>query len=225
MNEAYAQFDALMSARFSCRAFLPKPVPDETIRAIVHAAGKAPSWCNAQPWELEITKGAATDELRRVVADAQAAGAQPQPDFLWPERYSGVYQGRRREVGWQLYNAVGVEKGDRAGAARQSARNFVMFDAPHVAILHSPAQLSDYGAIDCGGFVTAFCLAAQALDVQSIPQAAITPYSPQIRAHLGLSDERRIVCAISFGFGAMDDPANSFRAGRVGENANCRIID
>ena len=56
MNEAYAQFDALMSARFSCRAFLPKPVPDETIRAIVHAAGKAPSWCDAQPWELEINQ-------------------------------------------------------------------------------------------------------------------------------------------------------------------------
>ncbi|MDQ1240594.1 MAG: hypothetical protein QG577_2780, partial [Thermodesulfobacteriota bacterium] len=41
--------DAVKSRR-STRAFLPKPVPRETITKIVRLARWAPSWGNTQPW-------------------------------------------------------------------------------------------------------------------------------------------------------------------------------
>lgn len=207
--------NALLHRRHSCRAFLPRPVPEETVRQILTTAGRVPSWCNAQPWQVIVTAGAQTDVLRQALQQAAASDPDPKPDYDWPTSYTGVYQERRREVGWQLYNAVGVQKGDREGAARQSARNFVLFDAPHVAIIHAPAELGTYGALDCGGFVTAFTLAAEALGVASIPQAAVAGYAELLRNTLEIGPDRKILCAISFGYGDQKHPANSFRASRA----------
>ena len=47
----------LLHARFSCRAFRPDPVPQEHIEQIIEAARHAPSWCNAQPWQVILTSG------------------------------------------------------------------------------------------------------------------------------------------------------------------------
>lgn len=206
--------DALLRQRHSCRAYLPDPVPQDTIEKIIRTAGRVPSWCNAQPWSLVVTSGEETDQFRTMLMAAAEAGASD-PDFAWPSGYSGPYQERRRESGWQLYGAVGVEKGNRAAAARQSAENFRLFGAPHVAIVTSPAELGVYGAVDCGAFVTAFTLAAEALGVASIPQAAVAAYAPQIRAHFGLGEDRLIVCAISFGYRDEAHPANSYRTTRA----------
>jgi hypothetical protein len=43
--------------------------------------------------------------------------ASPTPDFPIQERYEGIYRERRRECGWQLYDAVGVAGGDRESLA------------------------------------------------------------------------------------------------------------
>jgi nitroreductase len=110
---------------------------------------------------------------------------------------------------------VGIEKSDRAGRAAQMMRNYAFFDAPHVAIIHSPAELGPYGAMDTGGFVTAFTLAATALGIATIPQAAIAAYAPLLKEHLGIANDRLILCAISLGYADEDAPANSFRTTRA----------
>ncbi|KIN71580.1 nitroreductase [Sulfitobacter guttiformis] len=205
----------IMSDRYSCRAFLPDPVPDTDLVRIVETARHVPSWCNAQPWQVEITRGAATDRLRDSLQKTVLAGTPPAPDLDWPAKYTGDYAERRRTCGFQLYDAVGIEKSDRAGRAAQMMRNYAFFDAPHVAIIHSPSELGPYGAMDTGGFVAAFTLAATALGVATIPQAAIAAYAPQLKAHLGIGDDRLILCAISLGYADKDAPANSFRTERA----------
>ncbi|MGC1502777.1 MAG: nitroreductase [Sulfitobacter sp.] len=212
---AYDTLNDTLKSRYSCRAFRPAPVPDTTITKIVEAARHVPSWCNAQPWQVAITKGAATEAFRTMVTDLAAAGTLPAPDLAWPAGYSGDYAERRRTCGFQLYNAVGIEKADRAGRAAQMMRNYALFDAPHVAIIHSPAELGPYGAMDTGGFVTAFTLAATALGIATIPQAAIAAYAPQVRDHLGIAKDRLVLCAISFGYADTDHPANGFRTERA----------
>ena len=132
-----------------------------------------------------------------------------------PESYPGVYGARRREVGWQLYDAVGVQKGDRAASSRQMMRNFALFDAPHVAILTSPRALGSYGAMDCGGFILAFTLAARALGIDTIPQAAVANYSGFVRDYFDIEEDRMMLCAISFGYADTEHPANSFRSTRA----------
>lgn len=206
--------EILMKARHSCRAFLPDQLPDEVITRIVEVAQRVPSWCNAQPWQLIITRGAATDAFRNCTEEAANSG-------LWgheldaPLSYDGVYRDRRRECGWQLYDAVGVEKGDRKGSARQMFENFRLFGAPHVAIVTTDRALGTYGAIDCGSFVTGFTLAAEACGVATIPQAAIAGLSKAVRPHFGIPEDRVIVCAISFGYEDTSHPANAFRTTRA----------
>lgn len=212
--DAPATLDALLEARHSCRAFLPDPVPRPVIEQILRAAQKVPSWCNAQPWQITLNSGAETDRFRGALQDA-VNNTSPKPDLPFPTNYSGVYQDRRRTCGWQLYEAVGVGKGDRQGSAEQMMRNFALFDAPHCAIISSPAELGPYGAMDCGGFVTAFTLAAQAHGVATIAQAAVASYAPFLHEYFDIPDDRLILCAISFGYSDAAHPANQFRTERA----------
>lgn len=213
-DRAYSELDRLLSTRHSCRGFKPDPVPRAEIEAILEAARKVPSWCNAQPWGLTVTSGTETHRLREALMQAvQTSNAEP--DLAFPSGYSGASQQRRRECGWALYEAVGVPKGDRVASAQQMMQNFTLFGAPHCAILSSPAELGPYGAMDCGGFVTAFTLAAQALGVATIPQAAVASYAPMLHDFLEIPKDRLILCAISFGYEDETHPANGFRTTRA----------
>ncbi|QGX98861.1 nitroreductase [Roseovarius faecimaris] len=204
----------LMSARYSCRAYRPDPVPEEVVQQIIATAGRAPSWCNAQPWKVTVTRGTETRRFRDALEKGIASGP-PAPDFDWPSSYSGAYQDRRRTCGFQLYDALDIARDDKAARNAQMMQNFSFFGAPHVALISTEAELGPYGAVDCGGFVTAFMLAATALGVASIAQASVAAYAPAIRAHFDLPETRRIVCAISFGYADEAHPANSFRTDRA----------
>lgn len=206
--------NALLSERYSCRAFRSDPVSRDQIEQIVESAMRVPSWCNAQPWQLVVTSGAETDRFRNALLH-EASHAAPTPDLPFPTSYNGVYQDRRRACGWALYKAVGIEKGDRKASAQQMMENFTLFGAPHCAILSSPAELGAYGALDCGGFVTAFSLVAQAQGVASIPQAAVAAYGPFLHRFFEIPDDRLVLCAISFGYAEKSHPANSFRTERA----------
>jgi nitroreductase len=208
------QFQALLGARHSCRGFLPDAVTDATINRIVQTAQMVPSWCNAQPWQVIVTRGAETEAFRGVMKSAMES-ASLNPDIAFPQHYEGVYRARRSACGWQLYEATGVGKGDRVASARQMARNFDLFGAPHVAIVTTEAKLGSYGVLDCGAFVTAFMLAAEACGVASIAQAAIAGYSGEVRAHFDIPEGRNVVCAISFGRKDAAHPANGFRTARA----------
>lgn len=222
---AYETLHETLKARYSCRAFKPDSVPDAVIAQIIDAARHVPSWCNAQPWQVEVTKGAATDHFRSVLTEEATSGTPPNPDLAWPKGYSGAYADRRRTCGFQLYDAAGIEKSDRTARQAQMLRNYALFDAPHVAILHSPSELGPYGAMDTGGFVTAFTLAATALGVATIPQAAIAAYAPLVRDHFELADDRLVLCAISFGYADPDAPVNQFRTERAGVGDILRTHD
>jgi nitroreductase len=204
----------LLETRFSCRAFLPQPVPQAVIERIVTLAQRTASWCNAQPWQVLITNGAATERFRAAMLDPVGPDEKG-PDFEWPIEYHGVYQERRRECGLALYDAVGITRGDREASARQARENLRLFGAPHVAIVTSDQKLSTYGAVDCGGYVANFLLAATSLGVSTIAQAALASRPQRVREALGLPPERRIVCGISFGYADQDHPANQFRTTRA----------
>ena len=205
----------LLGQRFSCRAFLPQPVPRAIIERILTAAQKTASWCNSQPWRLEITSGAATQKFREAMVQAASSGRPRSGDFPFPREYRGVYLERRRESGFQLYDSLGIARGDKAAYARQALENFNFFGAPHVAIVHTDEALGVYGAIDCGAYVTSFMLAAQALGVATIPQAALASHSDIVRGHFGIGDDRRVVCGISFGYPDDAHKANGYRTSRA----------
>jgi nitroreductase len=214
----------LLTERYSCRAFRPEPVPRDVIEKILATAQRTASWCNSQPWHIAITEGDGTERLKRLLFELASAEELREPDFSFPREYRGVYLDRRRESGFQLYSALGIERGDKPAYARQALENFRFFGAPHVAVITTDEALGVYGAIDCGGYVSNFLLAAHASGVATIPQAALSSYAKFIRHELNLGLDRRMVCAISFGYADDGHLANSYRTNRASLGESVRWI-
>jgi nitroreductase len=212
-TDLHEALNRILTERFTCRQFRPDPVAATTIERLLRLAQRTPSWCNTQPWQLHITEGAATERLRtELLAHVQSHPASP--DFPFPAQYTGAYRQRRRECGVQLYGSLGIAKGDQERTLRQLLRNFELFDAPHVAIITTEADLGVYGAIDCGLYINTFLLAAQSLGVAAAPQAALATCSDFVRDHFDIPDNRRVVAGISFGYPDPDHPVNAFRTTR-----------
>lgn len=206
--------DRLLLGRHSCRAFLPQPLPDALIDRLLASAQRTASWCNTQPWQLLLTRGAGTEAFR--TAMRQAARERPAAsDIAFPPGYEGEHLARRRASGRQLYQAVGIARHDAAQAQAQSLRNFDFFDAPHVLIVTTASSLGPYALVDCGGWVANFLLAAQAHGVAAVPQAALARHSDVIRAHFALPSGQLVVCGIAFGLADAAHPANCYRTARA----------
>lgn len=214
-EDRFAALATLLDERYSCRAFRPDPVPQATIERILQLAQRTASWCNSQPWQVVIASGDAKEAFRKAIYGEASSGGREDSDFAFPSAYLGIYLERRRESGFQLYNTLGITRGDKRAYAAQALENYNFFGAPHVAIIHTTEPLGIYGAIDCGAYVSNFMLAAQALGVATIPQAALARHSGLIRKHFALPDDRRVVCGISFGFGDHDSRVNSYRTSRA----------
>lgn len=210
-----ATLDRLLRERHSCRAFRPDQVPQEVIARILEMAQRSASWCNSQPWHTVITSGDATERFRKAMYEHAASGADGESDLPRPREYRGVYLDRRRESGFQLYNTLGIPRGDKAGYERQTMENFRFFGAPHVAIITTDEALDVYGAVDCGGFVANFLLAAQAMGVATVAQAALARYSGFVKEQLGIPADRLMVCGISFGYADREHLVNSYRTSRA----------
>ena len=70
--------DEVITSRYSCRAFLPAPVPRETIAEILEVAARAPSGTNIQPWKAWVltgeTKARVSERLLAAFEVAKANG-------------------------------------------------------------------------------------------------------------------------------------------------------
>lgn len=209
------QLEEVLARRWSCRAFRADPVPPEVLRDVLALAQRTASWCNTQPWHVHLVTGGATARLAESLSTHVLSGT-PHSDLPGPAGYSGVYAERRRESGYALYSAVGIDRGDGDARLAQMLRNFTFFGAPHVAVVTTDREQGVYGAVDCGGYVANLLNAATAHGVASIAQAAVAMYSDHVRDFLGLGEDRQVVCAVSLGRADEEHPANRFRTSRAG---------
>lgn len=214
MTDAATTLETVLDARYSCRGFTSEQVPEDTIDRILRMSQRTASWCNSQAWQVDLVSGSATAEFGKSLTDF-VVSSEMGSDLPAPEKYDGVYGDRRRASGYGLYNALGIERSDHDARTQQMLENYRFFGAPHVAIITSDAGLGTYGAVDCGGYVSTFIAAATSLGVATCAQAALALYSDGVRDFLKLSDDRLVVCGISFGYADADHPANAFRTERA----------
>ncbi|WP_010540614.1 nitroreductase [Dietzia alimentaria] len=213
-GSAAAVLEQILDDRHSCRSFTSDLVPEETIDQILRMAQRTASWCNSQAWQVDLVSGEATAAFGKALTDHVVTNPM-KSDLPAPERYDGVYSDRRRASGFGLYSALGIERSDHDARTRQMLENYRFFGAPHVAIITSDAGLGTYGAVDCGAYVSTFLAAATSVGVATCAQAALALYSDGIREHLGIPEDRLIVCGIAFGYADAEHPANAFRTERA----------
>lgn len=211
-------FECLLAsakARYSCRAFATTVVPLADIKRMLEFARTAPSDCNTQPASLFIVSGQALEALRTDMYAAAVTGRERQSDVPPIGTYAGIYQQRRRDCGWSLYRAVGIQRGDREASAKQALENFRFFGAPHLAVVTVHKDLGERGLFDTGIYLGHFLLAAQALGIAAVPQGAIAHHADIIRKHVPIGEDLRVICGASFGYELKDHPANNFRTERA----------
>ena len=141
-------FDALLRERYSCRAFRSERIPDEVLRRIFDTAQRTASWCNAQPWRVDLVSGRAVTRLSEALLAAVESAAVGPSDLAPPASYEGAFLARRRAAGLALYGSLGIGRADRDRRHQQMLENFRFFGAPHVAIVSSAAALGAYGYVD-----------------------------------------------------------------------------
>jgi nitroreductase len=200
--------DEAITSRRSIRAFLPTPVPRETIEDILRVASRAPSGTNTQPWKVHVLTGAARERLSaalKAAFDDPAERARHSEEYAYyPTQWQPPYIDRRRKVGWDLYGLLGIGKTDKERMHAQHGRNYAFFDAP-VGLIFTIDRVMQQGSwLDYGMFLQNIMVAARARGLDTCPQAAFTQFHRIIAAQLGLGPDEMVVCGMSLGHA---DPA------------------
>jgi nitroreductase len=219
-SEGRAVARALWSRR-SVRAFLPTPVPRETVEAILQLAARAPSGTNIQPWKVYACAGPVRDAIAADILQLHDAGGGGHVEeyAYYPRRWREPYLSRRRKLGWDYYGTVGVTREDKAGMHRQHGRNYAFFGAPVGLFFTIDRDLELGSWLDAGMFVQSTMIAARAFDLHTCPQAAFTTYHAVVRKHLAIPDTEVLLCGMSLGRIDVDAPENRLNTERVAVDA------
>lgn len=217
-----ASVETAIETRFSARAFLPRPVPRETIERILEVASRAPSGTNTQPWKVYVLQGACRDSLvEKVCAAHDAIYANPalaseyhEAYDYYPDQWVSPYIDRRRENGWSLYGLLGIAKGEKDKMHAQHQRNFRFFDAP-VGLMFTLDRVMGRGSlVDYGMFLQNLMVAARAHGLHTCPQAAWNGFARIILPHIGAGEKEMLVCGMSLGWLDESHKVNGFHTPR-----------
>lgn len=217
MNENAAIVDAAIMSRRSIRAFLPTPVPRVTVEEILDVAARAPSGTNMQPWKVHAMAG----EPLRVFCDTVeaaflAGGHGQQREYkYYPDEFFEPYLSRRRQVGFAMYDLLGIKRGEAEKMKLQHAKNFRFFGAPVGLICTIDKRLNVGSWLDYGFFLGNICAAARGRGLDTIPQAAFASLPDTIRSALGLPAEESIVCGMAIGYADPDATINTLLTPRA----------
>jgi nitroreductase len=214
MTDQAKIFDKVVTSRRSLRAFLPEPVGQDILDTIFTVAQRAPSNCNTQPWVVHVASGTVLQKLRDEMPDRFMSG-EFSMDFPYDGNYEGVYKERQHGSAEALYDAVKVTRDDKAGRHQQFMRNFIFFDAPHVAFLFLPEPFGLREAADMGMYAQTLMLALNAHGLGSCPQTALSFQADFVRETLGVDASNKLVFGMSFGYPVPDAPANTCTTDRA----------
>ena len=205
--------DAAITSRRSLRAFLPKPVTQEDIEAILSVASRAPSGTNTQPWKVYVvtgeTKTRLSDAILAAYLDPAQAALHAEEYKYYPEQWVAPYIDRRRKVGWDLYALLQLTRDNKAGMQAQHARNYKFFDAP-VGLIFTIDRVMEQGSwLDYGMFLQNIMVAARGRGLDTCPQAAFTQFHQIIAATLDLPANEMLVCGMALGYADPDKIENT----------------
>ncbi len=209
--------DHAITTRRSVRSFLPATVPQSEVATILEAAARAPSGTNMQPWRVYVTTGDAKERLSQAVLRAHndQAFRRAQVYDYYPHEFFEPYLSRRRKVGWDLYNLLGIEKGDKEKMHNQHGRNYVFFGAPVGMIFTIDRRLEIGSWLDYGMFLENIMIAARGRGMDTCPQAAFAPFQEIIRPELDIPETEVVVCGMALGYADEHAVENTLKTERA----------
>ena len=207
-------FKALLQARHSVRSFSPEPVRADRIEAILHMAGRAPSWCNTQPWRVYVLGGEVMEAVKTEFIQA-AREREACPDIPFVPGYTEPHLSRKRQADEALRVASRIAPSDFKSQLHAVKRNWSFFGAPHAFIMTVPKSFGPYALLDLGCFLQTVLLALVAENLSGCPQASLAQFPHVLRRHLPIPETEAVACGVSFGYPDPDAPVNSCRTSRL----------
>ena len=228
-SPAVLDVETAITSRRSIRAFLPTPVPRETIERILAVASRAPSGTNTQPWNVYVLTGAAKEALsQKVLAaydDPEQRALHTEEYDYYPAQWKSPFIDRRRKVGWDLYALLGLARDNKAGMAAQHGRNYEFFDAP-VGLIFTIDRIMEQGSwLDYGMFLQNIMVAARARGLDTCPQAAFTQYHRIIAEQLALPESETVVCGMALGVADLSKIENSLITERMALSEFVKFVE
>ena len=212
-------FADVIKSRYSVRSFRPDRVPQALMEQVFDLANSSPSNCNTQPWLVHVASGEPLEHLRREIPACMARG-EITMDFPYAGKYHGVYKERQGQAAADLFQVMGISREDKVKRNEAFMRNFIFFDAPHVAFLFIPQEYGLREATDIGMYAQSLMLSLTAYGLGSCPQTSLGFHADLVRKTLGVDDSFKLLFGISFGYIDESADANRCRTGRaaVAEN-------
>lgn len=227
------QWETFVASRRTTRDFLPTPVPQEVIDAILKDAMTAPSWSNTRPYLVGIATGETRDRISREflarwekAAEAIASGTWgkfkllitrfglPKSDYKVNLKYPEELKIRSSKVGADLYGLLGVARDDHEGRRAQWAKNYEFFGAPVSLFIFTHSGLGEYSVSDAGLFMQNLMLSAHARGLGTCAQGASALWADPVRAEFDVPDTYKLLCGIALGYPS-DHKVNGFEAERL----------
>lgn len=206
-----------IDSRVSCRAFLSTPVPADVVRNILHAARRAPSGGNLQPWHVYIVAGAPLNELLHDVRSkfpTNPRGEGTEYD-AYPPRLTEPYRKRRSSCEDDLYATVGIARDNKAARWQQFARNFHLFGAPVALFFAMDRQMGIGQYADLGMFMQNIMLLAREQGLHTCAQGSWVVWHKTIEAKLEFPPNLMLFCGMALGYRDDDAPINRLRTDRA----------
>jgi nitroreductase len=124
------------------------------------------------------------------------------------------FQHYRRELGAQVYGAMGIPITDTAGHRAAVLRNWEFFRAPLAGIVCMHRDLGPVDAVSVGMFLQTLLLALTERGLGSVVEVSVTGYPEIIRAQLPIPAELSILCGLAVGYPDPEFPANRIHIAR-----------
>jgi nitroreductase len=220
-------FEAI-DTRFSCRAFSPKPVEPEVVRALIEGAARAASGGNLQPWRVYALAGQPLDDLKHEVA-LTIAGKDPREHAtteypVYPKELWGAYKSRREEHGVQLYEALAIPREDKVGRLAQYKRNFEFFGAPVGLFIAIERRMGPGQWADLGGYMHTLMYLARARGLDTCPQQSWARVHGTVSAFLQMPPELILYCGVALGHSDASQAVNHIRSPRAPVEEFCTFL-
>lgn len=212
-----------VATRCSVRAYLDRPVSTRILRDVVGKASRAPSGGNLQPWHVTILSGRVLREFceefgRSIAAAPEYDSSQYE---IYPSSLPGIYDGRRRKVGEDMYGQLGIARDDRAGRRAWFNQNYRFFGAPVGLFIHMPAAMGPAQYSDLGMWMQTMMLLLRETGLDSCAQECWSLYHARLRALLPLPQDHLIFAGMAIGYRDPEAAVNQLRTDRaaIGETA------
>lgn len=193
--------------RRSVRAFSPEPVDEQTVRAILDQARWAPSWGNAQDWNVYVVTGDALARVKAEYVSMIREGTESPTDLEMPTRQ----QWPERILARMNLTPPGETFRPPPGPSI-----WEIYGAPCLVVLAIDGSfVAEYACFDAGLFAENLCLAAHDAGLATVIMAVAVRYPEVLREVLSGTGGKRFVVGVALGHPAHDTPANGPERQRV----------